>query len=67
MKWTIPEYAEILLEAYAQYQEAVGDDRDDVVQEVWKEIKQVAKNNRIDAPPGLTNVIFRSTYSNSVN
>ena len=63
MKWTTPEYTEILSEAYPQYQEADQDDQDDIVQEVWHSIKEVDEENSIKTPPGLTKVIFSELSS----
>jgi hypothetical protein len=56
MKWTKPQYVKILLQAISQYHEANSDDRDEVVHDVRRDIKNIARENDFTAPTGLTEV-----------
>jgi hypothetical protein len=56
MKWTTPEYVELLSEAYPRYQEADPDDREDIVRDVRGAIKRAARAKDIQLAPGLTKV-----------
>jgi hypothetical protein len=56
MKWTKPQYVQILLTAFPRYQAAKTDDRENVVREARREIKDAAKDNDFTAPSGLTEV-----------
>lgn len=59
MKWTRPEYNQILLLAFPRYQAAKDDARDNIVQETRREIKDTAKENDFAAPTGLTEVSLK--------
>jgi hypothetical protein len=56
MKWAKPQYVQILLAAFPQYQAAKADNRENVVREARRAIKVAAKDNDFTAPSGLTEV-----------
>jgi hypothetical protein len=59
MKWTNPEFVEILSRALNRFENADPDGRDVIVAETKKEIKKCGKDHNLEVPEGLGKVYSR--------
>jgi hypothetical protein len=57
MKWATPAFIAILQELYPQYRETKGTERDEVIKEARRQIKELATISGEAVPSQLTEVI----------
>jgi hypothetical protein len=56
MKWTNPEFVEILSRALNRFEEADGDGRQVIVDEIRKQIRECGKKHNLEVPKDLGKV-----------